>query len=216
MNIIFIILILLVLGFVGYIAFKYIKRKELYKNKKVMIIASCVLLIIIVATVILVMNSGTSRYAKKMKSYLEKVGYDCSGIYEYPDDGGLDTEGKYFYCQMTSSNGVDKSVQIEKRENSAYAITYTESVNNVYHFSILGQIYNREKKSETIIYHDDLDDHKFQFHSRGANFYIGEQVTCDDELSFRKEMCEDAAKDVNAAMREFESYFVGAGLKLKK
>lgn len=216
MNIILIIPILVVLGAIVFLTAKFIKQKELYKNKKFMIISGSIIAIavIIIVVVVIVSNNGTTRYAEKMKSYLEKIGYNCDGVYKY-EDGYLDTEGKYFYCQMTTANGIYKEVKITKNIKNAYGVVYNESVSGAYHLSVLGQDYNRQRRVEQISYIDDIENKRFNFLSRGINFYIGEQVNCDNELKKNKEICEDAAKDVNSAMREFESYFSGAGLKLE-
>ncbi len=214
MNIILVIPILIVIGVIVFLVAKFIKEKELYKSKKFMIIGGSIIAIAVIIIVVIFSNNGTTRYAKKMKSYLEKIGYNCDGAYKY-EDGYLDTEGKYFYCQMTTANGIYKEVKITKNIKNAYGVVYKESVSGAYHFSILGQDYNRQRRVEQISYKDEIENKRFNFFSRGINFYIGEQVNCDHEIKKNKELCEDAAKDVNSAMREFESYFRGAGLKLK-
>lgn len=214
MSIILVIPILIGIGVIVFLITKFIKGEELYKNKKFMIIGGIVLAIAVIILVVIVSNNGTTRYAKKMKSYLEKIGYNCDGVYKY-EDGYLDTEGKYFYCQMTTANGIYKEVQIVKKIKNANGVSYKESVSGAYHFSISGQDYNRLRRVEQISYKDEIENKTFNFLSRGSNFYIGEQVNCENERKKNKEICEDAAKDINSAMREFESYFSGAGLKLK-
>ena len=206
--------ILVVIGGILFLLIKFIKDKKLYKNKIFMIIGASILLLSIIIIVVISTNDGTTSFAKKMKNYLETIGYNCDGVYKY-EEGYLDTEGKYFYCQMTTANGIYKEVQITKTTKKANGIFYKESVSGAYHLSISGQDYTRQKRVEQISYQDEIENKRFNFLSRGVNFYIGEQVTCDHERNKNKEICEDAAKDVNAAMREFESYFSGSGLKLK-
>lgn len=214
MSIIYLIPFLIVLGIVVFFVIKFIKEKELYKNKKAVIIAGSIFVIVIIASIIIFANTGTTSYAKKLKNYLVKIGYDCDGIYKY-EDGYSDTEGKYFYCQMTTSNGIYKEVKITKNSKTANGVIYKESVNGVYHFSISGQDYNRQRRVEQISYKDEIENKTFHFLSRGVNFYIGEQVNCNNEIKKNKDVCEDDANDVNSALREFESYFSGAGIKLK-
>lgn len=215
MSIILVIPILIVIGVIVFLVAKFIKGKKLYKDKKFMIIGGSILAVAVIIIIVLVSNNGTTRYAKKMKSYLEKIGYNCDGVYKY-EDGYLDTEGKYFYCQMTTTNGIYKEVKITKNIKTATGVSYKESVNGVYSISIQGQDYVSKMHKGIIKYNDELENHLFNFSApSGDTFNIGDRVNCNNESKKYKDICEDDANDVNLAMREFESYFSGAGVKLK-
>lgn len=192
-------------------------KKEKKINKKVIAIVGVVLVMIIIGivSIIMLMGDGTTGYAKKLKKYLEKVGYNCDGVYQDPD-GFLDTDGSYIYCQMTSSNRIYKEVHFQKNTKTAHGVVFKNTVNNTYVISISGNDYASQKHKGIITYQDEIENHTFRYYApSGDTFNIGDQVNCNDESAKYKEICEDNAKDVNAAMREFESYFVGAGITLK-
>lgn len=206
-------LIIVILGIVFIISRSKdnLKFKELINDKK-KLYSLIGLIIIAIIGVIYFINSNN--YVKKFKRYLETIGYNCDGVYIY-EDGYKDVEGRYYYCVMTSSNGITKEVKMDKYVKNAFAIDYTEKVKDTYSFSIRGQAYNANKHKQQILYKDEIENKTFRFYPRSNSFYIGEQVTCDNEDKKYKDICEDNKNDVNNAMREFESYFRGAGLKLK-
>lgn len=189
---------------------------ELLKNRKLVIIIGTILAIAIIVTIIVLANSGTTRYAKKLKNYLVKVGYNCDGVYQ-DEEGVLDTDGEYIYCQMTTSNGIYKEMLFKKNiKKYLLNINFTNTVYDTYKIMISSNAYVSKKHKGIIRYKDEIENHTFQYYApNGGSFNIGDQVNCNDEISKYKEACEDDAKDVAVAMREFESYFLGSGLKLK-
>lgn len=217
MSIVIFLPLLLIFVILIVIVIKYLKKnpktREIIKSKKIIILLVSIVVVGIIGCIVYINESNLSSYSKKMKNYLESIGYDCNGIYKY-EEGYLDEEGKYFYCTMTARNGVYKEVLINKKNRNAYGIDYTETVNGAYTFTIQGQDY-AAKKQQQIIYKDEIENKTFHFRPRGNSFYIGEQVNCDNESKKYMDACLDDATDVNNALREFESYFSGAGLKLK-
>ena len=113
------------------------------KKKKLIAIIGVLIVVVVAVVIVIVVNSGSTRYARKMKNYLEKIGYDCDGILQ-SWDGSLDTERKFFYCQMTNHDGIFKEVLIKRKADASDDISYTQTVNDSYWFTISGDNYYEE------------------------------------------------------------------------
>lgn len=188
--------------------------KKVINNKKILFSIICIIFAIVI---IILVNSFTGvkehKDSKKMKTYLESIGYNC--VTYNPDNTG-DICDYCYYCTNTTNNGINQVIQIDYRDND---VIYKESVYNSYEFSISSDKYNsNSKRTQKVIYNDLIDNINFNFEGKAKNYFVvGENVDCDGyKYGESKMICPDIINDVNSSMRIFESYFSGAGIELGK
>ncbi|MBE6151282.1 MAG: zinc ribbon domain-containing protein [Firmicutes bacterium] len=178
-------------------------KKILLKNKILFIVVMIFILIIIIGLIINALN-GPNSNSRKMKKYLESVGYDCESNKE-------GYKGKY-YCIMITNNGITKEMTIDQNSENALNYQYINTDYNTYKITINSNNYIAKKHQQHITYENLIEDEKYFFFPDENNFYIGEKLEYKTTSRYDK----NVHSDVVEAMREFESYFLGAGVNLSK
>lgn len=193
----------------GTIDIQEIKNK-IIENKKIILIVLGIIIGIIIFS--LLFSSNENKDSKKLKEYLETIGYSCT---KYTSENSGDICDYCYYCTNRASNGANQTMQIDYRYNS----TLYKETDSTYEFIIQSSDYNSEAKhSGRATYVDIIEDNVLSFKPNARDYFvIGDRVNCDEYTSkVHKRICEDVVDDINNSLRTFESYYTGAGIKLGK
>ncbi len=187
-----------------------VKNKVINKvGKKVLVISGISLAILVVIIgIILFITTAVSRKEKKMIKYLESVGFSCR-------------TSEYGQSCLKFNNGISKTMFVE----DGFSISYEVESNNEYKIVIRAVYYSEghygwqskavqvkdEYYNETcFIVPERFEDTPTSFRGENNHFEIGDKTKGDYNCEY------DFSSKVDEALREFESYFSGAGIELGK